>query len=797
MRVPVETGQHHGVFCKDASGRVSRFLHKQTSAVLRSSGAVDAFGRVDLDTGAVFFNTDLLLRLLSLICRDGRLDPERFRAFVNERVRLSFYGDFLYPLAAESTLASYLAEAAEGAWSDELSECRRAVWQAIGTASLSLICLAPADFIHFGTTRELLRLMARIDDTDLLGWARQVHSDSTAGHFAASNSLIDAQAEIGAGSYIEDSEIGPHVRIGLDCVLSQVCLNAGTVPDHTVLSGLQLGDGRYLVRCYDVDDNPKDGLWQSARFRAAASRAEAARISLADYLALKQPAEPARQTEIADLAQQTAPAADPGASAPDPERFSLGSSFAQADVTAALAWQDDLTGRVTVSRLLRALRRQQPTSACIDSIGPAGLTPEQGDALLAHADELTLGQRLRLYQILGRLEPTRQEQLSGLGHASIRASLCQPELWPEPTRMNRRIGRATAEVRLPLRVNWGGAWSDTPPWCLEHGGTVLNTAVSVRGVWPVSARLERLADRVVRIRISDTGQTATFSELAPLQACANPFDPFALAKSALVACGVLPARGDQPLEQILSRLGGGLSLDLGVPGIPRGSGLGTSSILGAACIQAIHDLLGEPIDAQDVIRLVLIMEQLLSTGGGWQDQAGALFPGIKLLRTDPGPAQIVRCTPVCLSESARSALDRRFALIYTGQRRLARNLLRDVIDRTVAGEPAVLAILHEMQQVAVLMAYELDRGRVDGLAGLLDRHWDLLRQLAPASTNTCIEHIFRACADLLAGRMICGAGGGGFLQVILRDDCTIQDLEMRLGAVFGDSGVAVWPCAVV
>lgn len=29
-------------------------------------------------------------------------------------------------------------------------------------------------------------------------------------------------------------------------------------------------------------------------------------------------------------------------------------------------------------------------------------------------------------------------------------------------------------VKLPLRVNWGGGWSDTPPYCNENGGTVLS-----------------------------------------------------------------------------------------------------------------------------------------------------------------------------------------------------------------------------------------------------------------------------------------------------------------------------------
>jgi fucokinase len=42
--------------------------------------------------------------------------------------------------------------------------------------------------------------------------------------------------------------------------------------------------------------------------------------------------------------------------------------------------------------------------------------------------------------------------------------------------------------------------------------------------------------------------------------------------------------------------------------------------------------------------------------------------------------------------------------------------------------------------------------------------------------------------------MICGAGGGGFLQVILKKGITSEMLRERLSSVFADSGVDVWKC---
>ncbi len=60
------------------------------------------------------------------------------------------------------------------------------------------------------------------------------------------------------------------------------------------------------------------------------------------------------------------------------------------------------------------------------------------------------------------------------------------------------------------------------------------------------------------------------------------------------------------------------------------------------------------------------------------------------------------------------------------------------------------------------------------------------------STNTCIDQIFESCEDLVDGKFISGAGGGGFLQVILKKGVSKDTLRNRLRNVFQDSGVDVW-----
>lgn len=105
--------------------------------------------------------------------------------------------------------------------------------------------------------------------------------------------------------------------------------------------------------------------------------------------------------------------------------------------------------------------------------------------------------------------------------------------------------------------------------------------------------------------------------------------------------------------------------------------------------------------------------------------------------------------------------------------------------------------LEKMAPVAALMKFEFERGNIDGFAELLNQHWELSKQLDQGSTNTCIDQIFMACQDLICGQFISGAGGGGFLQVILKKGVTKETLRARIRELFQDSGVDVWDCEIL
>lgn len=789
----VETGKNHGVFLNGPEGNVKCFLHKQTVETLKEYGAVNESNCVDIDTGAVIFSCDMLRSLYELISTE-----EDYDRYVNETVRLSLYGDFLYPLAEDSTLEQFYKEKPEGDICEELMEARTKVWEALRPYRLKLLRLAPAKFIHFGTTREILKLMSGgVDEYSNLGWTRQVGSSMKQGSCAGYNSVLSSRADIGEDCYLEVSYVHGKAKVGDGVVLSYIDIHDETVPDHVVLHGLKQRNGKFVVRIYGTGDNPKENklfgkdldeiskalgediwendahsLWTAALYPEKSTIQEASAAALKLYHMIM--GEDTQSEEWKNSA-----------------RRSLCSGFNAADPDAIIAWDRRMKELVQMDEIAKAIRKKVPARTMKPL--PA-LTKIQKEWLQKRLGMSDYSDKMRLHYYLGtalRSDAEMQECFKTIQSTILEATIHNLQYYADA-----HIVTDRHTVKLPLRVNWGGGWSDTPPHCNECGGTVLNMAVLLQGEKPVEVTLEKIPEHKVVFDSRDMDVHGEFDTIEPLQATGDPYDPFALQKACLLACGIIPKEGHD-LEEILTRLGGGFVMHSEVTNVPKGSGLGTSSILSAACVKAVFEFMGISYTEDDLYSHVLAMEQIMSTGGGWQDQVGGVTPGLKYITTMPGVEQKIKVSHVQLSEETKQELNERFALIYTGQRRLARNLLRDVIGRYVGNEPDSLFALNEIQRVAALMRFELERGKVDEFAKLLDYHWELSQKIDKGSTNTLIDQIFNSIDDLIDGRLVCGAGGGGFLQVILKKGVARNEVHERLKSVFQDSLVDVWACELV
>lgn len=789
----VETGKKHGVYLNGENGNVKCCLQKKSVETLRSVGAVNNSDCVDIDTGALIFSTEMMNSLYSLIAT-----PEDYDRHVNARTRLSLYADFLYPLAEDSTLEDFYKEKPEGEFCPELTAARERVWNVLRPYRMKLLRLAPAKFIHFGTTREILGLMnGGVDEYKDLGWSRIVGS-SIKGDTAGYNSVLSSRSTIGEGCYLEVSYVHRNSKIGDHCVLSYIEVSDREIPDNVVLHGLKQRDGSFVVRIFGIGDNPKENklfgrdldeleqklgvrlwensahsLWEANLYAEADNIQDGVDAALNLYRIVN-------DESAADIEQWR-----------NAEKKSLCSGFNAADPDAIIAWNRRMEDLVAMDEITKAIRHKVPAQKLQKR---TTLTKIQKEWLKKRLDKSDFGERMRLHYYLGVVLEDENE-IQECFHI-IQAEMLEATVKSLSYNENARIVTDRHTVNLPLRVNWGGGWSDTPPYCNENGGTVLNVAILLNGKKPVEVTLERIDELKIVFDSRDMDVHGEFDTIEPLQATGDPFDPFALQKACLLACGIIPQKGYK-LEDILRRLGGGFVMHSEVTDVPKGSGLGTSSILSAACVKAVFEFTGIEFTEEDLYAHVLAMEQIMSTGGGWQDQVGGATPGLKYMSSMPGLKQEIKVTHVELPESARKELDERFVLIYTGQRRLARNLLRDVVGRYVGNEPDSLFALEEIQKTAALMRFELERGNVDGFAKLLDYHWELSKKVDAGSSNTLIEQIFSSIEEMIDGRLVCGAGGGGFLQVILKKGITREDVEKRLNEVFMDSLVGVADCKLV
>ena len=805
----VQTGKNHGVFLRGESGNVSKFLHKQSEEALRRQGAVNANDKVDIDTGAVIFSVEMMAALYGLISDNGICSEQKFSEYVNETVRLSLYGDFLYPLAEASTLEAFQKEKPEGSFCPELTKARTDVWNVLRPYRMKLLRLAPAKFIHFGTTREILQLMCNgIKDYQVLGWNAQVGS-SVQNTTAAYCSALSHRAAIGKDCYLEVSYVHSKAVVGDRVLLSYVDIHDECIPSDTVMHGLKQRDGKFVVRIYAPGDDPK-GKLESCSFLGSTLRDFLTRNNIDEtelwdgedrtlWTARLYPACDSIREAVAAALNVYAMSHGQGNVEVwrQAVRKSLCSGFNNADPHALIAWDKRMRELVRMDKLAKLIQAKVPAREGEKVLNASVLTKIQQEWLQRRLQQADFSEAMRLqYYIGAALGGSEGAKHTGEFFKVIQRAITENTLGNVKYNDTCTIVKDKHVVKLPLRVNWGGGWSDTPPYCIENGGTVLNAAILLDGQMPVEVTLEKLHERKIVFDSRDMDVHGEFDTIEPLQKTGDPYDPFALQKAALIACGIIPKQGGN-LAQILDRLGGGFCMNSEVTNVPKGSGLGTSSILSGACVKAVFEFMGIEHTEESLYGHVLCMEQIMATGGGWQDQVGGLSNGIKYITTAPGIDQQIKVQHVQISQQTWQELQNRFALIYTGQRRLARNLLRDVIGRYVGNEPDSVYAINEIQRLAALMRFELERGHIDDFAKLLNQHWQLSQKIDAGSTNTLIDQIFDSIDDLIDGRMICGAGGGGFLQVILKKGVSKETVHKRLKEVFQDNEVDVWNCTLI
>ncbi|WP_163714552.1 bifunctional fucokinase/fucose-1-phosphate guanylyltransferase [Mangrovibacterium lignilyticum] len=398
-----------------------------------------------------------------------------------------------------------------------------------------------------------------------------------------------------------------------------------------------------------------------------------------------------------------------------------------------------------------------------NNIVPPAPLSEQESAITRLHDQMF---RSRLAQYAGK-DPLPEEQnaftlLRESLIQSLKGDLVVPQLNVFPDQI--------VWGRSPVRIDLAGGWSDTPPYCLMSGGSVLNMAIELNGQPPLQVYIKPCDEYKIILRSIDLGareDVTTFEELADYQKVGSPFS---IPKAALSLAGFGPAfsklvKGS--LEDQLKAFGCGIEISL-LAAIPKGSGLGTSSILAATVLGALSDFCGLNWDKNEICNRTLVLEQLLTTGGGWQDQYGGVFPGVKLLETRSGLHQspTVRWTPDYLF--TRPEYRECMLLYYTGITRTAKNILAEIVRGMFLNSTRHLAILDEIKAHAQTTFETLQTGSYEQFAEQVVLTWQQKQNLDPGTNPPAIQAIITQIRDLCLAYKLPGAGGGGYMFMLAK-----------------------------
>ena len=310
-----------------------------------------------------------------------------------------------------------------------------------------------------------------------------------------------------------------------------------------------------------------------------------------------------------------------------------------------------------------------------------------------------------------------------------------------------------------MRIDFGGGWTDVPPYTVEQGGCVCNLAIAMH------ARVT-IGDCACGVEVSMENHSARADR-----------------------AGLLQVEGDAALAVAALRRAGleNVCLDI-ASDFPRGAGLGGSSAAGVAIAAAIAEWRHEsPSPSELAMRSRASEVEELGIAGGFQDHYAAAYGGALGLRF----GSETEVEQISLSDRLVAALERQCIVAYTGASRISGATITAVLDAYRDRVPQVVNALARMRTLAELMIEALKRESVDDLGLLVAEHWEHQRSLHEKIPTPLIDQILEVARShgALGGKAL-GASGGGCVLIIATAEC-ITEVRERVSSL-----ARILPCSV-
>jgi D-glycero-alpha-D-manno-heptose-7-phosphate kinase len=323
-------------------------------------------------------------------------------------------------------------------------------------------------------------------------------------------------------------------------------------------------------------------------------------------------------------------------------------------------------------------------------------------------------------------------------------------------------------ARAPLRLGFGGGGTDVSPYCDQHGGAVVNATIDL------FAHVTIRGYENGRLRLTAADRDATWEggsdEPAP--------GPLFLLKAVY--------------ERMVRDFNAGRRFGLDITSYadcPPGSGLGSSSALVVAIVQAMNRFMDLDLDAHTVAKLAFDVERVdLGLAGGRQDQYAAAFGGLNFMRFHPSGA--VQVEPIAAPIPFVRELEASLLLYFTGVSRDSAAIIEEQSRNMHARTPGSIAGLDALKTGAYDMRDAIRAGDFHRLGTLLDSGWASKKLTAGGISSAGIDAVYQAAKAFgVFGGKVSGAGGGGFMMFLV-DPPRREDLRRLLSRYGGSTAFA-------
>ena len=597
--------------------------------------------------------------------------------------------------------------------------------------SVAIVPLQGGEFYHFGTSGEMISSTMAIqnivnDQRDIMHHDRKPHPSIFTQNAITKIPFTEQNQNI----WIENSCVGEHWTLSHDHIITGVPDNDWTItlePGQCV-DIIPIGEKQYCVRCYDINEKFAGAAQQEKRFPVLDSLDGLDNLDNLESIAVGF----LSAEDISNVAN-------------------LRRLFAQRKVfrsrnwpALARNWQHSVFYQLDLDDAAREFKEMNLSQ-------PAAL-PVEAPLMTRIHDCMFRGDSDGAFSLL-------REGLT----AGVLASKQTPRLSVYPDQI--------VWGRSPVRIDLAGGWTDTPPYCLMEGGSVVNIAIELNGQPPLQTYIKPCKEPHIILRSIDLGAMEVVETYEQLAAYNKVGSPFSIPKAALVLAGFQPGFSQETYPSLRAQLeafGCGIELTL-LSAIPAGSGLGTSSILAATVLGAVNDFCSLAWDKNEIGRRTLVLEQLLTTGGGWQDQFGGVLGGVKLLDTQRGFDQNPRVRWLPDAVFTQPEYAQCHLLYYTGITRTAKKILAEIVRRMFVNHHQQLLQLREMKAHSMDMYEAIQRQDFLAMGQLISKTWQQNQRIDSGTNPDSVRRITDLIDDLCLGYKLPGAGGGGYLYMVAKD----------------------------